>query len=525
VEGQGAENSARNTFQSAGIDLDNVVFIQADVYSMWSRDWGPQCVFDADGVMGVADPWFAGYPWVPGCNDTAAGTQSAASSRSAAPSLSAVSNSSTVPSSLAAPIRSAAERQGRGYEDDDVLPWVVAQALGLPHHPLAAYCTGGNIMTDGQGIAYSTEQMLAENAPYMDAATFFARAEEVMGVTDYRLVLNPEILGIQHIDCYAKLLDEETVLVKEVPGWHPEYQCCEDLAATFAGMTTCYDRSYRVRRIWCAPYQGNDVAAYTNSLILNRKVLVPVFGISADEVALDTYREAMPGYEVIGFDHSSWYYYDALHCRTMGIFDGGMIRMLHARLGPVVPAGVPHVIDAWIDDRSEAGLVDGAQTVRWRLQGQPVWQTALLAAVAADSFRAQLPVQAPGAIVEYYLTAADHSGRSETLPRSAPAGWFSFEVDPTATAVPAAIQHSALRTWPNPANPRVTFAWTAADPVELVIHDLRGRHVRTITLAVSQRRISWDGKDQRGIAAPTGRYLAQLRTASGTIRAAVTLVR
>jgi hypothetical protein len=209
----------------------------------------------------------------------------------------------------------------------------------------------------------------------------------------------------------------------------------------------------------------------------------------------------------------------------MGIFDRGMLRILHARLGPVEPAGVPITVDAWIDDRSEAGLVVDAQTVRWRLAGEATWQTVLLAAAGADSFTADLPPQVPGTVVEYYLTAADHSGRSETLPRTAPEGWYSFEVDPEATSVPAVTAAADLRAWPNPGNPRVNFAWDRPGAVDLAIHDLRGRRVRVLPVMAGQLSAAWDGCDDRGRASPSGRYLSRLRFTAGTVTCTVTLVR
>lgn len=37
----------------------------------------------------------------------------------------------------------------------------------------------------------------------------------------------------------------------------------------------------------------------------------------------------MPGYEIIGFPWTSWYHYDALRCRVIGIADGEMLRLTH----------------------------------------------------------------------------------------------------------------------------------------------------------------------------------------------------
>jgi hypothetical protein len=50
-------------------------------------------------------------------------------------------------------------------------------------------------------------------------------------------------------------------------------------------------------------------------------VLVPLFGIPGDADALATWRAAMPGYRVIGFEWDRWQYFDALHCRVRAVFD------------------------------------------------------------------------------------------------------------------------------------------------------------------------------------------------------------
>jgi agmatine/peptidylarginine deiminase len=493
VETSGAEQQARSTFAAAGVDLDHVEFIRGELWSMWTRDWGPQAVFTAEGTLAYADPWFAGYPWVPGCDGSPA------------------------------PEPPLSSRRGRGYEEDDVLPAVVAEYLGQPLSPLNAYLTGGNVMTDGLGIGWSTAQMLDENAPFMDQATFIARVEAVMGLDDYRFVIEPEVYGIQHIDCYAKLLDEETVLVKEVPTWHPEAGCCDQVAAAFAEALTCYGRPYRVLRIFCDVYSGQAAAAYTNSLILNRKVLVPMFGIDADHDALATYQDALPGYEVIGFAHDGWYDYDALHCRTMGIFDPGMLRLLHAPVNELQPAGAGVAIAAWIDDRSGAGL-PSTQSLLWRLAGETSWQEVPMVATGGDSLRGIIPAPPAAAEVQYRIEASDLSGRQASSPRGTRPAHHAFVVDQS-VAVPAARAGLALEVWPNPFNPRTELIVSggAATAVDLRLYDLRGRLVATLLeREVGVTRAIWDGTDDRGRTSPSGVYLAVVQ--SSTSRAIARLV-
>ena len=48
--------------------------------------------------------------------------------------------------------------------------------------------------------------------------------------TDYHIFDNPNELSIQHIDCLAKLVNSETVIIKQVPESSPEYECIENFA-------------------------------------------------------------------------------------------------------------------------------------------------------------------------------------------------------------------------------------------------------------------------------------------------------
>ncbi|MBD3349162.1 MAG: hypothetical protein GF400_08210, partial [Candidatus Eisenbacteria bacterium] len=516
VEGSGNENQARSTFESAGVVMDHVRFIQTDVYSSWTRDWGPQCVFDGQGQMGITDPWFDGYPWVSGCESRESGDAMLHVAKVARRCASGAVASDGLHGSRGT-VEPSRRVCARGYEDDDVIPGDVAAFLDLPHHLMPAYCTGGNIMTDGHGRAFSTQQMLLENAPYMSEAAFRSAAESYLGITDYQFLPNPEIYGIQHIDCYAKLLDEETVLVKELPTWHAEYWCVEDLVDAFASLETCYGRPYEIVRVYCEPYYGDEVAAYTNSLILNGKVLVPTFGVPADADALATYEAAMPGYEVIGVDYGGWLYYDALHCRTMGIFDAGMLRLTHAPPEDVVPAGEPHEIVVTVEPMSGGGLVPGAQVVRWRIEGDAGWNEEPLGAAAGDTFIAYIPAQSPGDVVEYHVAAADSSGRSETLPGTAPEGCYSFQIDPAAD-VPSAddvLPNLALHVTSNPFRASTAIEYSLPGPcrVSVAIYDSAGRLVERLAdgeQTGGRHRVVWWPVATDGRALASGVYLVRV---------------
>ena len=497
VENSSQQSSALSLFNSWNVNTDYCQFIYADTYSCWTRDWGPQFAFDGDGNWGIVDPIFEGYPWVPGGRGST---------------------------------------QNRGWEEDDAVNAILADYFDCPLHQLPAYLTGGNIMNDGQGTAFSTQQMLNENSTLWSPEGFIFQVEMYTGIDNYNFVSNTEDYGIQHIDCAAKLLDEETILVKELPTWHPEYDRIETIVEEMELLTNCYDRPYNIIRIFCDSYSGNDVAGYTNSLILNQKVLVPLFGISSDEDALRTYEDSMPGYEVIGFYNNNtshpWYYYDALHCRTMAIFDRHMLRMTHKKFDSEVPALEDIEIIATIDDRSEAGLIEDSLKVYWRIEGQIPWDNVQLSETAGiDSFAAYISGQPTGTTIEYYISASDYSGRTETLPRPAPAGFYNVSVIESSNneVITEKQKNQLYQNYPNPFNPSgagrspnttISFKISRknAKDAKIEIYNIKGQKIRQYSIfnpsgagQVFQYSIVWDGTDDNNQPVTSGIYFYKLK--------------
>jgi agmatine/peptidylarginine deiminase len=116
---------------------------------------------------------------------------------------------------------------------------------------------------------------------------------------------------IEHIDCWAKMVDDDTILVSSTSGFSSRDL---DDAALFLGQQTNGDgQSYSTDRV---SVSGNE--AYSNSLILNNHVYVPIRSATdtSAQAALAVYEEALPGREVVGVVANNWQSTDALHCRT-----------------------------------------------------------------------------------------------------------------------------------------------------------------------------------------------------------------
>ncbi|MBD3220853.1 T9SS type A sorting domain-containing protein [bacterium] len=100
----------------------------------------------------------------------------------------------------------------------------------------------------------------------------------------------------------------------------------------------------------------------------------------------------------------------------------------------------------------------------------------------------------------------------------------------TGTAVPSLDAALDVSAAPNPFNPRTTLrvSVTTPGPLEIRIHDARGRLVRRLTRGprpAGVAVVSWDGRDDRGHAVPSGSYLARVRAGSRAGTRSLMLVR
>ena len=495
VENSNQENAARNSFNSWNVSMDNVVFIYTSTYSHWTRDHGPQFLI-GENSWKVVNQQFNGYPEEPGCVEQCdplmimfdcSGTEFCNDQ----PEYASDGYDCYVNNEFCEDFNGDGQIMdwvGDGYCDDgswgldflcDEYSWdcgdcggVVTDENGycdemfqsldrldVDGRPtqnqvrywdedddtnidfadqmdwdlldLPLYWTGGNFMTDGYGQGFSTELMVNEND--INQNEFTDLMSDYMNFYDYHIFENPNESSIQHIDCLAKLVGPETIIIKQVPESSPEYDCIEEFADSFNDIETSYGRSFEIHRLYCPEINGgsweyNPVAAYTNSLILNNKVLVPQYGIVEDNLALQLYRDAMPGYDIIGFDGASgnpWYSEDALHCRTMGIFDPEMMHISHMSIRT---EDVLDNSDIYVEAETiDYGNLDAdfeSVSVFWKYEPEdgPYGEFSL-EHIGNGMYSGQFPGINSSSDIEYYIQATNSLGESITHPN---AGWHTF---------------------------------------------------------------------------------------------------
>ena len=149
---------------------------------------------------------------------------------------------------------------------------------------------------------------------------------------------------------------------------------------------------------------------------------------SWDDDALGVYEQALPGYEILGYT-GSWESTDALHCRTKGIPDLGMIQIFHNPLNDFhEPQIEGYNVLATIDDLSQMGLVYDDLKVFWKNNSSSEFvpiQMSVCDIDIPDCYQSNIPPQQEDTDIQYFITAQDYSGRYDRLPI---AGYYDFSV-------------------------------------------------------------------------------------------------
>ena len=356
------QNQAQNSFQNAGVNMSNVTFVNAPTDSYWVRDYGPWYIFE-DRNPAIVDNIY-----------------------------------------------------NRPRPNDDNISGVFANYWNIPMYGMNLQHTGGNMMEDGRGHGVSDDLVFQENN--YNEENVRNKMRDYLGIDPYHVTIDPQGDYIAHVDCWGKYLAPDKILIAQLPQSNPRYQYYEEVAEYFENTNCCWGYPYRVYRV--QEPGGYTLAPYTNSLILNKTVYVPMgTNNTYNQDAIAVYQEAMPGYEIVGVNGGSagWENTDALHCRTRGVMDFNMLFVDHRN--------VLHGEQEWQESipvvskfiaYSGANLKQDSLLVYYSIDGG-TYQTAHMTATGnPDEYVGYITGYQGGSEIDYYVFGADESGHRYTQP-------------------------------------------------------------------------------------------------------------
>ncbi len=406
-----------------GIDLTNVIFMNAPSNSIWIRDYAGNTVYTNDVGERALTDWIYNRP---------------------------------------RPL-------------DNVMPSAHAALVGSPIYITNTGTndlvnTGGNFMSDGLGNAFASELILEENAvgnPYNVSAKTETQIDAIMssymGIDNYIKMPTLPFDEIHHIDMHMKLLDEETLLVSRYPnGVADGPQIQANINQVVTNHLSVFGTPYDV--IWIDappstsgsyPDTGGFYRTYSNSVIVNKSILVPIYRPEVDAAALALYQQAMPGYNVVGIDvdnsgENLISSLGAIHCITHTIGVSNPLLIVHQPIDQA-NAGTTVTINAMIKHNS--GIQTGV--VFWREVGATTFNQTSMTFVSNDNWTATISIPASGVDIEYYIRGVAVSGKALNRPIVAPNGYWTIDVQ-TLNATEWAFEH-ILGPYPNPTKDNVSF--------------------------------------------------------------------
>ena len=371
------QNSARSTFQNAGCNMNNITYYNMSTDSYWIRDYGPWYIFN-DLEPAIVDNVY-----------------------------------------------------NRNRPNDNMVPVYMGQQLGLNVYGMNLTHTGGNMMEDGRGVGVSDNLILQENSN--NETNVRNKMRNYLGIDPYHITIDPQGDYIAHVDCWGKLLAPDKILIAQLPASNSHYADYEEVANFFATTNCCWGYPYKVYRVY--EPGGNTVAPYTNSLIVNNTVFVPLgTNNTYNNNALAVYQNAMPGYEIIGVTNTSystgWENTDALHCRTRGVMDFNMLFVDHRN---VVFGEQPMQDSIAITSKfiaySGQSLKQDSLLVYYSIDGG-TYQTAKMRSTGNQyEYVGYIKGYHYGSSVDYYVFGADESGHRYSQPSYGALEPHHFEIE------------------------------------------------------------------------------------------------
>jgi agmatine/peptidylarginine deiminase len=480
-------NLVKDSLLAKNVDISRVKYCIANTNSVWIRDYGPESVY----ANNVDSLFFV--DWI----------------------------------------------YNRPRPDDDTVPSVLSRMLNIPDYstvnpPNQLVGTGGNFMTEGNGMAFSSKLIETDN-PTLTPLEIDSIMKRYMGIVRYVKLPVLPYDQIHHIDMHIKLLDEETLLVGQYPtGVADGPQIEANLKYILDSVKTISNEQFRIVRIPMPPdptfydsypdQTGSRYLTYTNSVFVNKTLLVPTYFEYYDTTAIRILKENLPGYNVVGIDCNEIIKsLGAIHCVSKGIGVEDPLRVVSERIDDLPITSEPIPVVARIMHKS------GIKTAKlfYRI-GTDTTTTSvnLFFDNTSNRWYGQIPCPTTNSKISYYIMAQSNSGKVRTYPATAPDGWISFNVykPSSVTDIPTMSSVSMKPVFPNPASAMtcITVDNPSTTNANLSLYYYTGNKISTIysgSLESGEKDFFFDASKYA-----TGVYIIKLTT-NNSVQAQKVVVR
>lgn len=381
---------------------------------------------------------------------------------------------------------------------DDTLPRSYARLLNLNLvqnlvEPNRVVHTGGNFMSDGFGTGFSSNLVLDEN-PTKTEVQIDAIMQEYMGISRYIKMETLPYDGIHHIDMHMKLLDEETLLMTQYPtGVADGPQIEANLLYVLDNYNSVFGTPYKVVRVpspsdafgnFPDNINGGDYLTYSNSVFVNKTVLLTSYREEFDTIAYRKYHENLPGYRIKMLDCNDIIGASgAIHCITHSVGVNDPLLISHQALKDTYDTQNAYLVKGLVKHRN--GIQQSLLYYRTDSIANFTTLPMTLSVDSTDLWEAAIPAQVAGTYIQYYIQGFAENGKTQVRPITAPSGFWSFNVLDSSnviTQIKAIEQLFEFALFPNPSNGITCIPVKSLGnlSLSLVVYDINGRLVSNI---------------------------------------------
>ncbi len=452
VKNMGDLSTARNQLLNASIELDDSIeFVLYEYDQLWVRDYGPITVYQND--VGAIE-------WVDWIYD----------------------------------------RFDRMLDDE--MNTFLSEQLNIPIQadPLNEnqfVGASGNFVTDGLGTAFSSKEILHTNAAgfYPNHALTEADIDQIMkrtmNIDEYFFMETLPNDSIHHIDMHMKLVDEETILVSDFPVDQSDGPVLwKNIDSLIKNVPTYFGEEFNIIKLpmptnFLGQYpnvnsSASKYFAYSNSIFINKTILVPTYGVDEDEMALEVYKTNFPGYKVEGIDcYSLIDFYGAIHCIVKEI---GSRDPLWIALNPINDFGDNPEEGYFLETiiKHQSGIESAK--VWYRLTGEIAYKSVDLTLDNPEEGRwtSYIPQQEDFSTIEYYVEATSVSGKTQVRPLPAPEAYLDFSVEGEVRITEITTPSVAL-LYPNPTRSQAVLklACLQKEAIQINLKHQNGQEIRS----------------------------------------------
>jgi len=392
-----------------------------------------------------------------------------------------------------------------GRDNDNIFPSVLSDSLGINNYETELNAEGGNIMTDGWGKLFFSNVITSVNTSFGIHTPVWTVNNTLDSCSKYfgaSVLLITKALhcdgGTGHIDLYLKLIDDEHLMVMQMPSevTAQDKQLIEDNLQTIKGFNTAYNRPFKVYRIptptndtggivkTCAKI-SDDARTYINGLTVNKTFIYPKYsdnvdGNSVQDAEVEAYfHKLMPGYKLVGIDSRVICANGGggeLHCITMQIPVDNPLRIWHPSIEGYIPFQNKYHLIVKATNRSGIDNV----ICHWRKKGSTVFVSLNLTDSSGYSIGdIQDNSIIPSDEIEYYISATANNGKMAVRPIVAPEGFYNFYFTQKAGVDhnEVVLKNHLFSLQPNPANSFVDLKYRVmgSGQAKFLVTDITGK--------------------------------------------------